>query len=270
MRLRTAEEDERAQKHEPSSSPEHSEAEPSPAMASDDVLRLQRSAGNHAVSNLLSGGLVPGAEPSEEEPEVIGGQTLSRTVGETVGDVVRPVGVGLGNVAGGIAGALTGISISTNNNAGPTWNANGSFTWDVGFTTTGTSGWIVQKVVNTMRAENAAGPIAGGVPTPEYWEAWAVDAASAVTPSNGATNDMWRRPGRGAGSKGHWSMRGTCYFTATDPATQGFAAGNVPDAGILPSSTAEPAGLGIGRLHRYAQGTWDATAGVAHSGSAGP
>lgn len=271
MGSRRREEEEREpDEQRPSSSSDPPRPEPSPATASDEVLRLQRSAGNQAVSNLLTSGLVPGAEPSEEETELISGQTLSRTFGEAVGDLARPVGVGLGNAVGGIAGAIGGNSISTTDNAGPTWNANGSFTWDVGFTTTGTNGWIVQKITNTYRAENAAGPIAGPAPTPEFWEAWAVDGTGVVSPSVGATNDMWRRPGRGAGSKGHWALRGTCYFTTTDPATQGFAAGNVPDAGVLLSSTAEPPGLGIGRLHRYAQGTWDSTAGVAHAGSAGP
>jgi hypothetical protein len=269
VKRRMPDENERVDNDASSGTTKPSDAEVPPALASDEVLRLQRSAGNHAVSTMLSG-LVPGAEPSEEETEMIGGLPLARTFGEAVGDVARPLGVGLGNVVGGIAGALTGISISTTDNAGPTWNPNGSFTWDVGFTTTGTSGWIVQKINNNYRAENAAGPLGGPVPTPEFWEAWAVDAASVVTPGAGATNDMWRRPNRGAGTKGHWSLRGACHFTTTDPATQGFAAGNVPDAGVLLSSTAEPPGLGIARLHRYAQGTWDSTAGVAHAGSAGP
>lgn len=266
MRLRTADEPD----HERPRT-EWVEPQQAPRVVAHDLLRLQRGAGNHAVTTMLTGGLLPSAEPSDEESEMLGGQTVARTIGESIGDAARPIGVGLGNAVGAVASALGGDSISTANNAGPTWNPHGSFTWDVGFTTTGVSGWIVQRVSNTYRAEDATGaPSPGAVPTPEYYEAWAVDAGSVVTPSAGATNDMWRRPSKGAASKGHWSMRGTCYFTTTDPATQGFAPGNVPDAGILPSSTAEPTGLGIGRLHRYAQGTWDSTAGVAHAGSAGP
>ena len=129
----------------------------------------------------------------------------------------------------------------------------------------------MQEIDNTYRAENATGaPLGGPKPTPQYWEAWAVNAASVVSPSVGATNDMWLRPNRGPNTQGHWSMRGKVYFTTTDPATQGFAAGNVADAGpILLSSTSAPAGLGIARLHRYAQGTWDSTGTTpTHTGSA--
>lgn len=259
-------------------------AQPMPAllepagMQPADVLRLQRTAGNHAVSGMLArsraatGGLMPGAVAKEEnDKRVIGGQTVGRTVGEAIGDAARPVGVGLGNIVGGIAGALTGISIGSSDVTAATWSPNGNFQWDVGFTTTGTSGWIVQEIVNTYRAEDNTGASVVPAHTPHYWEAWAVDASSTISPSVGAINDMWSRPDLGT-SKGHWSMRGKCHFTTTDPATQGFAVGNAPDAGILLSSTAEPAGLGIARLHRYAQGTWDSTGAGApvHTGSAGP
>jgi hypothetical protein len=262
------------------------------SMRPADVLALQRTAGNHAVSTMLAeaaggqarrdqsvggpagamGGLKPSALAKEEnDRSVIGGQ-VNRTFGETLGDMARPIGVGLGNIVGGVTGALTGVSISSTDVTAATWSPNGNFQWDVGFSTTGTSGWIVQEIVNTYRAEDNTGASVVPAHTPHYWEAWAVDASSTISPSVGAINDMWSRPDLGANTKGHWSMRGKVHFTTTDPTTQGFAAGNAPDAGILLSSTAEPAGLGIARLHRYAQGTWDSTGPGApvHTGSAGP
>lgn len=204
--------------------------------------------------------------PLGQAEEFIGG----RTFGELVGDVARPVGTVLGNVVGGVAGALTGISISTSTVSGPTWSNHGAFNWQVGFSTTGRNGWIVQKIKNTYRAQNASGTALGGrVPTPEYWEAWAVDGSGNVTPNRGAVNDIWGRPSRGAGSQGHWSMKGNVYFTTTDPATKGLTRGGVPDAGSLLSSTTSPGGLGVARLHRYAQGTWQTTGTTpTHTGSA--
>ncbi len=211
------------------------------------------------------GGLKPDVA-EEQNNQFIGG----RTWGEAIGDVGRPIGRGLGNVVGSVTGALTGITISSATNSGPTWNNHGDFDWRVGFSTTGTSGWLVQEVVNTYRAQDAAGADLGApTPTRQYWEAWAVDASSAITPSVGANNDFWLRPGRGNNTQGHWSMTGAVYFTTTDPSTQGFAPGNVPDAGILASTTTAPSGLGIARLHRYAQGTWDSTGTTpTHTGSA--
>jgi len=210
--------------------------------------------------------VISGVPSGEVEEQVVGG----RTVGEFVGDVARPVGTVLGNAVGSIAGALTGINISAANNVAPSWKDNGQFEWVVGFSTTGRSGWIVQKVTNTMRAEDSSGnAITTGIPTPEYWEAWPVDASGNVTPVGPGRNDWWLRPSKGAGSTGHWSMKGQLYFTTTDPATKGLTPGGVPDAGILLSSTSSPGGLGIARLHRYAQGTWE-TVGTTptHTGSA--
>lgn len=212
-----------------------------------------------------------GLKPSATEDEVLRG----RTVGESIGDVARPVGTFLGNVFGWIAGAVTGISISSSTNTGPTWNNHGAFDWQVGFNTTGRNGWIIQEVVNTWRAEDATGTAIGNPFTPHYWEAWAVDGAGNVTPSIGATNDFWTNPNFNAtlsAVEGHWATTGHLYFTATDPATVGFVANNpATNAGILLSTTSAPSGLGIARLHRYAQGTWDSTGATpTHTGSAGP
>ena len=262
-RLRPSEDD-----REQDAGPARTPAAQTPA---DRILAFQRSAGNAAVQRMLAndrpaGGLVPGLPEEEEPQELVGG------VGEAVGDIARPVGTALGNLVGSVAGALTGVSISSTSNSGPTWKSHGGFDWRVGFATTATSGWIVQEINNSLTGTGAGGGALGGPkPTPQYWEAWEVDAASAITPAVGPNNDYWIRPGRGAGSKGHWSMTGHVYFTTTDPKTQGFTPGGVKDAGILLSTTTAPSGLGLARLHRYAQGSWDSTGATpTHTGSAGP
>ena len=247
------------------------------SLSSSDVLHLQRTIGNGAVQRLLedAGGLERGTTRPEEEEQDLGGGTVARqrTFGEFVGDVARPVGVFAGNVVGEVAEALTGIEIESTTTTPAAWNNHMQFLWEVGFTTTGRSGWIVQEIVNKYRAEDTAGNPVGPIPTPHYWEAWAVDAAGRITPASGATHDTWRRGSRGDNTKGHWSMRGKVHFTKTDPAAHGFTAGGAPNAGILLSTTSAPTGLplGIARLHRYAQGTWDSTGAVkTHTGSAGP
>lgn len=230
-----------------------------------DFSKIAIFAGGPSVGQAALGGLLPDASP-EREDLMLGG------IGETLGDITRPIGTALGNVVGSIAGALTGITISSNTNVGPLWGDNGHFHWEVGFNTSGQDGWIVQEIVNTYRAENAAGQAqSGGQPTPHYWEAWPVDSSSTVSPARGATNDFWIRPNRGANTKGHWSMTGKAYFTKTNPGNAGLSAAGVPDAGILLSATTAPPDLGIARLHRYAQGTWDSTGTTpTHTGSAGP
>ena len=61
----------------------------------------------------------------------------------------------------------------------------------------------------------------------------------------------------------------TKEWTDTDPATQGFVAKGVPEAGDLLATTTAPTGLGVARDHRYAQGNWDSTvAKPYHDGSA--
>jgi hypothetical protein len=219
-----------------------------------------------ATSGAMTGGLKPGVSPGDGD-EMLGG---GRTIGEAGGDAGRVVGTTVGNAVGSTAAALTGISIASTTTTGPSWRDHGNFEWVVGFGTTGRSGWIVQEVVNTYRAQDDAGNDLGGPsPTPQYWEAWAVDASGNITPNVGANHDYWLRPDRGNDTQGHWSMRGKVYFTTTDPATQGFTAGGAPDAGILLSSTSAPSGLGVARLHRYAQGTWDSTGATpTHEGSA--
>jgi hypothetical protein len=211
-------------------------------------------------------GLKPAFDPDQVDDDV-GGATL----GESVGDVTRPVGSFLGNVFGSVVGGLTGTNISTTTTTPAAWKDHGQFAWEVAFATSGTNGWIVQEVESTRRAQDAVGNSLPDPLTLDYWEAWAVDGAGKVTPGSGATNDTWGRRSWGTNTQGHWSMTGSVYFTTVDPATQGFTPGGVPEAGILLSTTTEPSGLGIARLHRYAQGTWDSTgAAPTHTGSAGP
>jgi hypothetical protein len=212
--------------------------------------------------------------------EMLGG---ARSAGEAVGDFFRPVGNALENAFGAVVGALTGISISSNTNSPATWANDGSFDWRVGFSTTGRSGWLVQEITNSYRAEKANGQAINVPATPHYWEAWTVDAAGHITDIIGADNDYWIRPdlaanqaalGQGVlanNNRGHWSMKSSVYFTKTDPTANGLARNTVPDAGMLPSGLAAPPDLGIARLHRYAQGHWDSTVPThTHTGMAGP
>jgi|GEM_PF-2696539 len=185
-----------------------------------------------------------------------------RGIGDTISDAMDVVGAGVGNLVGGIAGAVTGISISSTTNLGPTFGPQGAALWHVAFGTTGRTGWIVQKIDNTVNGTDAAGaamtPASIGL-APAYYEAWSVDAAGAVTPNVAGDNDHWDQGGMGAGSKGHWSTTGALYWVPGAAAPAGMAAGSVPNAGMLVSSFAAPPNLGVARLHRYAHANWDAT-----------
>jgi hypothetical protein len=234
------------------------------AITPQAIMALQSTAGNSATLAAL-GGKKPDAKPDE----AVGG----RTAGEFLGDIARPIGTGLGDIVGGIAGALGGNSISTNDLVKPVWTKGGQFDWGIAWVTSGRSGWIVQEVINDYRIQDAAGAAIPSPATPHYWEAWEVDAAGGATPADHRGNDDWQRPdmdaSSGGNTSGHWSMRGVVYWADTDPATQGFASGNVPDAGILLSTTTAPTGLGVPRDFRYAQGHWDSTvAKPYHDGSA--
>lgn len=222
--------------------------------------------GQSAELHAIRGGLKPSARPGDQQE--VGG------IGNMLSDAADVVGTAVGNAVGSTAAALTGIGVSQTDTLAASWSPHGQFAWDVGFSVSGgTAGWIVQEIKNTFGMTDASGTavaIGGTGVVPLYYEAWAVDAAGAVSPSAGATNDMWRRPGRGDNTKGHWSMQGKVYFTTTDPATKGLTPGGVSNAGILLSSTGSPGGLGTARLHRYAHGTWDSTTATkTHTGSAG-
>lgn len=238
------------------------------------VLRLQRSVGNRAVGRLLIsravpeaaiGGLSPGIAPDEENVLLGGAHRAqpARPQDRQNSPIQRDH-----HTPEAVAAAKT---VSATTNSGPTWNANGAFDWRVGFTTSGRSGWLVQKIENALEGTDSAGKaFTKALPTPMYWEAWAVGADGKVTPAVGANNDYWIRPTRGASSKGSWSMKAQVHFSTTDPATQGFTAGGAKDSGILLSTTSAPAGLGSVLLNRTADGSWDGTgdAPKVHKGAA--
>jgi hypothetical protein len=247
-------------------------ASQSPPAKGRDLSLVPTLASQSAVSETAQlglGGLDRQAMAKGGTPMIVAGQPA----GEALGDFGRPIGSFFGNVVGTLAGAFGGGSVSTDDALAPVWNDHGKFDWYVGFRTSGRNGWLVQEINADYRVQNAAG-VAVPVPyTPKYWEAWRVDAAGAVTPNIGAVNDTYIRPDmdiffRSPHTQGHWSIRGYVYFTNTDPATQGFVTGQVRDAGtMLMSTTSQPQGLGVARLHRYAQGHWETTG--AHTGSAG-
>ena len=232
----------------------------------------------HGYSRTTDRAVTFGLKAGAAEDEIV----MGRTVGEFAGDVARPVGTAASNVFGAAVGALTGISISSSDTLAATWTPNFRFDWHVGFTTTGRSGWIVQEISNdTWRAQDAAGTAIGSPLVPHFFEAWDVDAAGSVTPNIGATNDIWQFPDMTAlpapfssAVEGHWGSTASLFFTTVDPATQGFIRRNpaTPSGDLLSSLTAPAAlGLGIARLHRFAQGTWDSTGAVStHDGLAGP
>ncbi|MCP5244951.1 MAG: hypothetical protein H6937_13020 [Burkholderiales bacterium] len=235
------------------------------------ILHTQRMVDSQAEQGTIAVNSTRGLQSDVEDDEIIRGPTTE----EIVGDVARPIGTVLGNVITSAAGMLTGISISTKTNKGPTWNNHGAFVWHVGFNTTGRSGWIIQDVVNTWRAKDARGNAVASPLTPHFLEAWTVDSAGKVTPNIGKDNDYWDNPNLNTSYgavEGHLATRAKLYFTKTNPATQGFIRNNpATNASGLLSSTQTPTGLGIVRLYRYAQSTWDSTGTVPiHFGSAGP
>ncbi len=239
--------------------------------AVSSILQAQRLNDNNDDQRSIELNSLRGLKAEVREEEILRG----RTTDEIIGDIVRPVGTALGNVVTSTAGLLTGISVSTKTTQGPTWRNHGAFVWHVGFNTTGRSGWIVQDLVNTWRAKDARGNAVASPLTPHFLEAWAVDGAGKVTPAIGADNDYWDNPNLQTSYgavEGHLSTRGKVYFTKTNPATQGFTKNNpATNAAGLLSSTTTPAGLGMVRLFRYAQSTWDSTKPVpTHFGSAGP
>jgi hypothetical protein len=229
----------------------------------EQVLALQRGAGNRATVAALGGKKV-GLDP-EKPTEDIGG----RTAGEFAGDMARPVGSFLGDAVGAVAGFLGGNTINADTKVGPKFNPNGHFDWGIQWVTSGRSGWIVQEIVNTIRAEKENGAALPTGLTPQYWEAWEVDDKGVAEMGDARGNDDWIRADRGDKTKGHWSMKGVVYWTDEDPVKQGFKRGAVRNAGDLLATTTAPSGLGVARDHRYAQGTWDSTVDKPyHDGSA--
>jgi hypothetical protein len=221
-------------------------------------------------------GLKAGIPGGEGEGELIGGSGHALVGGgpdtpPTAPPAAAPTPAAPATPATPAAPAAAATTISSRTTTPARWGANGEFEWVVAFDTNATNGWIVQEVANTYNPQDATGkPLGPPHATPLYYEAWAVDASSVVTPNPTGSNDWWLRPNRGNNTKGDWSMTAKVYFTTTDPKTQGFTSGGVPDAGILLSSTTAPSGLGTVKLNRKADGKWDSssTPAVPHKGSA--
>lgn len=71
--------------------------------------------------------------------------------------------------------------------------------------------------------------------TSPYWEAFDVRSGG----QSGIDYWQFEIPD---GTSGSWSMSGTLYLVEALP--DGMTVGNVPDAGVVPSTPTEPAGLG--------------------------
>jgi len=212
-------------------------------------------------------GRAPGE--TEDTPGLLGG------VLDTLRDVGNVVSTGAGNLVGGVAAALTGVDIDTADTHAANWTPHGAFMWHVTWNMTGrkvgatTNGWVVQNIENTYDGEDShhgAITTARVGATPSYYEAWPVVGGAVRQPWGGASDDTWGRPDLSvwhpvadAHTHGRWSMLGKAYFTTTDPTAHGLAPHNVPDAGDLPSAATAPPDLGVARLHRFANGTWDST-----------
>jgi len=161
--------------------------------------------------------------------------------------------------------------VTTSNVLAPTFNAcpiQPSFRWDVSFGTSLRNGFIIQEVRNVFNPIHCDGTAyVGPRPTPLYWEAWQASGAGAVTPQAGTINDMWQLglchhaagPPRCANkdSRGTWRKTGRFFTVLKLP--PGFAAGSVPDAGILLSTVAAPKSddLGLVSGARGIGGTWN-------------
>jgi hypothetical protein len=217
----------------------------------------------------------PARSAVRSETDSLGGDTSGdsehRALGgdETPGATKNDPGAGVSASVGGDA-----TSIATSDLFAADWKPHGQFKWWIKWTTNGTKGWIVQRIVNTYSGTDSAGTAitnaAVGV-TPSYYEAWEVDASGGITGSLGATGnrDRWERPSQGNGSKGAWSMTGTVYWTSEDPAKSGFTSGGVGNAGSLLSSTKAPAKLSAAFATRSADGKWDSTGATpTHTGHA--
>ena len=204
--------------------------------------------------------MAAGGDRAGECEEPIGGEDAERPSRSTSTD-------------GGVLSGGDASSISTGELAAPDWKPHGQFKWWIRWTTNGTRGWIVQRIVNTYSGTDGSGTAISNASlgvVPSYYEAWAVDASGAITGSLGATGnrDRWERPSLGNGSRGSWSMTGTVYWTHADPAASGFTSGGVTNAGSLLSSTSAPAGLSAVLTTRRANGTWNSTSATpTHTGT---
>jgi hypothetical protein len=195
-----------------------------------------------------------------DQPEDTPGFALGGTPDAGVADAGPAADAGTTPDAGTASTPAT--SITTSDLSAADWQNNGFFKWWIKWVTDGKSGWIVQKIENTYsgtRADGTAITNASVGVTPTYYEAWEVASNGTITGSLGLTGnrDRWERPALGPlGSTLTFSMKGTVYWTATDPATSGFTSGGVTNAGSLLSSTSAPTGIGSPLLVRSAAGMY--------------
>jgi len=201
---------------------------------------------------------------------------------ERSADQIASAGVGPIGASPGAAPAVARTAVGFETTSGPTWSNCGQFEWIVKWHITNVAGaairpearpsssWIVQRITNTYDVRNCSdGPGTPPTFTALYWEAFRVDSTGRTLPgtyhydfgSGTATavtvsgTDQWRRPDL-PGQKGSWSMEGFSYWVpALNPGE--FSPGAVTDAGVLPSTTSPPTGLGSATLTRTAQGTWN-------------
>lgn len=203
----------------------------------------------------------PTGKAAGDQPEEAGGFALGGTPDAGVADAGPAADAGTTPDAGAAA-STAATSISTSDLSAADWQDNGFFKWWIKWVTDGKSGWIVQKIENTYsgtRADGTAITNASVGVTPSYYEAWEVASNGTITGSLGGTGnrDRWERPALGPlGSTLTLSMKGTVYWTATDPATSGFTSGGVANAGSLLSSTSAPTGIGSALLVRNAFGSY--------------
>jgi hypothetical protein len=219
-------------------------------------LDFKRLVGNGPVADLITyqgPQWMAGDQPDEEADAVLGGDGDTTVTTDSLG------------------GDAT--SITTSDLLAPQWNDYGQFKWWAQWVTDGKKGWIVQQINNTYSgflSDGTAITNATVPATPSYYEAWEVSAGGGITGSLGGTGnrDRWERRRMPPGSNGSWSMTGTAFWTAKDPAASGFTSpSGIPDAGDLLASKSAPPGLSGALLTRNAYGAWDSSGAILWPGS---
>lgn len=163
---------------------------------------------------------------------------------------------------GAQAASASPPTITATTTAGPTFGPRGASMWHIRWSTTGRTGWIVQRVNNTASGTHADGrPVTTttmGI-LPEYYEAWSVDGSGAITPHVSGEHDYWDGPPFETGSRGTWTTAATVHWIAGATRPSGMSPGQVANAGILVSSIGAPSGLSSSVLSRNCTVRWDDT-----------
>ena len=147
--------------------------------------------------------------------------------------------------------------------------------WYVDFRASPASSWLIQRIQNVPTIEHVDGSTYPGEsalpwypPTLEYYEAWWVDDAhkiknpeSLTTPPKSGDpstwgDDLWNfNSFSSKATKGSFEKRADFYMVSALPPEFGLK--TVPDAGVLPSTTATSANLGPSLADRAAKVTWN-------------